>query len=517
MSNCAICTVNDLYEVLGGGTPSTKVKEYWEGDIPWITSADILDIKKIIPRKNISPEGIKNSAANIAPANSIIVVTRVGLGKIALTEREISFSQDCQALIPISEITVPKYALYYLSKAVEKFKYSNRGTTISGVTKKQLKDLKFLLPPPSEQHRIVSKIEELFSELDNGIENLKKAQAQLKTYRQAVLKHAFEGKLTVEWRRKNNPEPADKLLEQIKEEREKYYQQQLEEWKRACEKAQKKGKKKPLKPQKAKNLAPFKNEELERLPKLPKGWSWAKPQWLCKNYSNAICAGPFGTIFKAKDFKDSGIPIIFLRHVSPGKYLTHKPGFMDKKKWEEIFLSYSVYGGELLITKLGEPPGICAIYPEGIGPAMVTPDIIKMDVDHSVASSKYLMHYFNSEVARKFTFGIAYGTTRLRMTLPIFRNMPIAYPSLLEQKVIVQEIESRLSVCDNLEQTIEDSLQKAEALRQSILKKAFEGKLVHQNPNDEPAEKLLERIKKEKAELEAKAKSAKQKSKKRPN
>lgn len=115
---------------------------------------------------------------------------------------------------------------------------------------------------------------------------------------------------------------------------------------------------------------------------------------------NSICAGPFGTIFKAKDFRSEGIPIIFLRHIKPGKFEWKKNICMDKKVWEEFHQPYSVYGGELLITKLGDPPGDAAIYPNGEGTSMVTPDVIKMNVDEEVALTKFLLYFFNSNVSK---------------------------------------------------------------------------------------------------------------------
>jgi len=172
------------------------------------------------------------------------------------------------------------------------------------------------------------------------------------------------------------------------------------------------------------------------------------------------------------------VPIIFLRHVSAGKYLTHKPRFMDRQKWEELFRSYSVYGGELLVTKLGEPPGVCAIYPEGIGPAMVTPDVMKMAVDDFCVHPEYLMHFFNSETSRKNATNLAFGTTRLRLTLPIFRNLAVPLPSLDEQQQIVAEVERRLSIASESEAQIDATLRRAESLRRSILKKAFSGSLL---------------------------------------
>jgi type I restriction enzyme S subunit len=131
------------------------------------------------------------------------------------------------------------------------------------------------------------------------------------------------------------------------------------------------------------------------------------------------------------------VPIIFLRHVGEGKYLTHKPGFMDKKKWDEVFRPYSVYVGELLVTKLGEPPGTCTIYPRGIGPAMVTPDVIKMEVNEEQADPRYLMYFFNSRIAKEMMFGLAFGVTRLRIDLPMFKSLWVPIPPISEQREIV--------------------------------------------------------------------------------
>ena len=388
------------------------------------------------------------------------------------------------------EYVVKKYLYYYLQNTIAEFYNKTHGSGMVHITKKKFEATPFLLPPFPEQRAIVSKIEQLFSDLDNGIDNFKEAQEQLKIYRQAVLKAACGGKLVpteAELARAEGRdyEPADVLLARILEER-------REKWN---------GKGKFKEP-----AAPDTNV----LPELPEGWVWATAQTLSTFESESICAGPFGTIFKAKDFRPFGVPIIFLRHVGPCRYLTHKPTFMDKTKWNELFKQYSVYGGELLITKLGEPPGICAIYPHGIGPAMVTPDVMKMSVNEEVASPRFLMYYFNSEISRRFASGSAFGTTRLRITLPIFRNMPIPLPPITEQNQIVQEIETRLSICDKLEVTVAESLEKAESLRQSILKKAFEGKLLNEKELEEarnaldwePAEKLLERIKAQKNKYE---------------
>ena len=159
-------SVGQLYKIVGGGTPSTKVKRYWNGDILWISSADIHGLYDIRPRRKITPEAIKNSATNLVPTGSIIVVTRVGLGKIARTRKPLCFSQDSHALIGNASFVDPDYILYYLSQAVQFFKHASRGTTISGVTKKQIVNLPLPIAPFNEQKRIVSKIESIFDRID---------------------------------------------------------------------------------------------------------------------------------------------------------------------------------------------------------------------------------------------------------------------------------------------------------------------------------------------------------------
>ena len=126
----------------------------------------------------------------------------------------------------------PAYLYYFISHRLSEITKDNRGSTIRYIRIGNLTDYDVTFPCDQAQHRIVAKIEELFSELDKGIENLKTAREQLKVYRQALLKHAFEGKLTVQWREQNRDQLASAaaLLARIQTEREQRYQQQLQQW-----------------------------------------------------------------------------------------------------------------------------------------------------------------------------------------------------------------------------------------------------------------------------------------------
>ena len=146
------------HDILSGGTPSTKNEEYWKGNIPWITSADIVDLKTARPRKHITEEAIRESATNLIKKGNVIVVTRVGLGKLFRNDFDVCISQDSQGLIVKNEVNAD-YLVYILKDRVENFKKVSQGSTIQGVTKKRLSEIKIPFPPLDVQREIVAEIE----------------------------------------------------------------------------------------------------------------------------------------------------------------------------------------------------------------------------------------------------------------------------------------------------------------------------------------------------------------------
>lgn len=146
-------------KIIGGGTPSTQIKEFWIGDIPWITSADIDDNGKITIRKYISEDGLANSTSNIIPKGNVIAVSRVGLGKIAVNNVDVAISQDLQGLIIDTEKILPSFFVAMYSKLSDKIKSKARGTTIKGITKDELVSLTIPVPPLEIQKQIVERLE----------------------------------------------------------------------------------------------------------------------------------------------------------------------------------------------------------------------------------------------------------------------------------------------------------------------------------------------------------------------
>jgi len=390
----------------------------------------------------------------------------------------------------LKSYTSNKFLCYFLNQ----FNYSGfvTGTTRLKLNQASLKNIPILFPPLNEQVRIVTKIEELFSELDSGIASLKNAQEKLKVYRQAVLKHAFEGKLTAQWREENKDklETPEQLLTRIQQEREARYQAQLAEWETAVEKWETGGKegKKPSKPLKPIAIRTVKNSELSQL---PHGWIWLEYAGICEQIRNGISAKPSGES-GSKIFRISAVRSMEF-NLNDYRYLQN-----DNGQFDDYYLSK----GDLVFTRYNgtrDYVGVCAEY-HGDGTHLYPDKLIQTRLAVKSISPSYLEKAISSGDSRQFL------EKRIRTTAGQsgisggdIKVMPVPICSEEEQGILENYIAEQLSHIERMNTEIESSVSKAELLRQAILQKAFSGQLVPQDPNDEPASELLARIQAEKA------------------
>ena len=380
----------------------------------------------------------------------------------------------------------------------------DRSTAIPGLNRDDAYDLEVDLPPLTEQQRIVAKIDKLFSELDKGVESLKTARAQLKVYRQAVLKHAFEGKLTAQWREENKDklETAEQLLTRIKRERTAYYVTALEEWKRALTewRANDENGRRPAKPKR-----PIWTVEINRsgLREVPVGWRYFPFGILAVKIRNGISVRP--------DEKGP-LKIFRISAVRPMSF-----DLQDCRKITDIdgrFQDYRLSYGDLVFTRYSgsrDYVGVSAMY-RGDGSHVYPDKLIRCEIKSEVLEPAYLEAATNSGESRAFI------EKRIRTTAGQsgisggdIKAMPVPICSDLEQAEIVRILEAKFKVTEVIESQLEAALVDAETFRRAILKKAFCGELVEQDPNDEPAAVLLERIKAEKASQKPEAKTRQRK------
>ncbi|HLO49006.1 MAG TPA: restriction endonuclease subunit S [Kamptonema sp.] len=467
-----------------------------------------------ITAKNIKPNGLdlsdvtyvdetfhKSIYERCNPEKGDVLLTKDGVktGVVTLNTLDEQFSLlSSVALFKTNKLVLcSNYLRYFLSSPVG-FKMITgqmTGTAIKRIVLDKIRQSYICLPPLPEQHRIVAKIEELFTELDAGVELLKKLKAKLKRYRQAVLKAAVEGNLTKEWREANQGklEPASMLRDRIlKQRREKWEAEQL-----AKMKAQGKTPKDDSWKLKYKEpIAP----DTSDLPELPNGWCWATLDQISVKITDGEHLRPKvvekGVYFlSAKDIREEGVNF-------------DEPLFVSEDDAEKFRNRCDPEKGDILIVSRGATVGrSCLVNTDTMFCLLGSVILIKL---YPYVLNQFAIYSIKSPDIQKHIINLSGSTAQQAIYIRDIRKAYIPLPSLEEQHQIFNEVERCLSVIHQLEKTIDTNLKRAEKLRQSILKQAFEGKLVPQDPNDEPAEKLLERIKAEKAKHEVEKKPKRQ-------
>ncbi len=345
----------------------------------------------------------------------------------------------------------------------------------------QFLDKSFIkVPPLPEQHRIVAKIEELFTKLDAGIKALKKIKKQLKCYRQSVLKSAFEGKLTEEWREKHLPAQAGK--------------DELEPTSLLL-----RDKTKDIYKTHRKNLPSVDDLQSNDL---PANWSYATLPYLVTNEKYSIKRGPFGSSIKKEYFVSSGYKVYEQQNVIKNDFKLGKY-YINEEKFQEM-KAFEIKTGDILISCSGTI-GRIVVVPESYKKGIINQALLKLTLDNNVIVTEFFVYLFRYFVKEKEFYANIKGVAIKNIaSVKELKKILFKLPPFLEQQKIVEEIEHHFSIADEIEKVVVQNLKQSKQLRQSILKKAFKGKLVPQDSTDEPAEELLERIKAEKEKHKAK-------------
>ena len=337
----------------------------------------------------------------------------------------------------------------------------------------------FLLAPLNEQRRIVAKIEELFSNLDAGVAALKRAKANLKRYRAAVLKAAVEGTLTAEWRAAHpDAEPAATLLARIlSERRQKWQADQLAKFAAA--------KKEPPKGWQAKYVEP-KGPETSGLPELPAGWCWTSVEQLgCVQ---------LGRQRSPKNRSDK-FPTKYIRAANLTEGGLALDDILDMEFQPRELETYRLHPGDILLSEASGSPdqvGKPVVWNGEIENCCFQNTVIRLRPEGMPSDYPLTVfrHYYMNKIFAKLAGGVGIN----HLSAAKFSSLAFPLAPLAEQKQIADEVELRLSTIAVSVRLLEVNLLRAARLRQSILKQAFEGKLVPQDPTDEPARVLLARI-----------------------
>lgn len=468
---------NIITELKGGGTPSKQNHAYWNGDLPWASVKDLKDFRYLEKTKDfISEEGLNNSSANLIPINSLIICTRMGLGKIAISKIPVTINQDLKA-VTLSHLV----NIEFIYDQYKTLSIIGSGMTVAGIKQEELLAFLFALPPLEEQQAIVEVVNQLFAEVEK-LEALTKKRISLKEdfvtsalrrltethntaiewnglkdqlstffseknsvkkLREAILQLAVQGKLTAKWRANNpNIEPASELLKRIEAE-----------------------KKQLIKEKKIKKEAPLPAITKDEVTyDLPKGWVWCRFQEVFDIRD--------GTHDSPKDSLDKvTYPLVTSKNFNNGEIDFDSARRISKEDYLKVIQRSQVHNGDILFSMIGGNIGNQVEVGEFTEYAIKNVALFKHYRYGLPAKgflkvfSKYIAMSLQSEAA---------GGAQPFVSLKFFRNLVLGLPPKEEQKAIVEQVNSLMALCDELEQQIEISHTQVEQLMQSCLKEVFE-------------------------------------------
>ena len=447
---------------------------------------NLFDICRPKQWKTIAVKDLKNEGYPVYGANGIIgfhnefnheketllIGCRGSCGEIHISQPKSYINGNAMCLDELSD-NILLYYLYYFLKGYN-FKSIISGSTQPQITQIGLRKVEIPIPPLETQQAIVNKIESLFDEIDEGIGRLKTAAQQIQQYRQSLLKNAFNGELTKEWRSKHaDALPSEnELLAQIQTAREQHHAQQLADWQTAVSQWEQNGKegKKPSKSKASTQAVKFE----ENFADLPRGWGVVKLENIAEINS--------GMSVSANRKLTNPIAVNYLRVGNVQRGYLDLEEIKEMKIEAESFNKYRLRFGDVLFNEGGDRDklGRGWIWENQVENCITQNHVFRASPFlKSITHSKYISYLGNSRYGKSYFEETGKQTTNLAsINKTVLSNFPVKLPSLAEQTQIVAILESKLTACDQLADELAKQLKQAEMLKQAVLKAAFSGGLL---------------------------------------
>ncbi|WP_070454098.1 restriction endonuclease subunit S [Neisseria sp. HMSC31F04] len=456
-------TLGEISIVKMGQSPNGK--SYNKEKEGYLLIGGASDLGDIYP----SPKQYTNEATKLSKANDIIICIRATIGRLNLSDKVYCLGRGV-AGIEVNENIETKFIWYSLMNNEAYLLKNSTGTTFQQISSPTLKKLPIIYPTSKEtQQAIVNKIESLLDEIDEGIGRLKTAAQQIQQYRQSLLKNAFNGELTKEWRSKHaDTLPSEnELLAQIQTTREQHYAQQLVDWQTAVSQWEQNGKvgKKPSKPKAPTQAVKFEDNFAD----LPSGWGAIKINQVAEIFTGAT---PLKS--NANYYENGSIPWVTSGSLN-NEFVDSADSFVTDLALKETNLKL-----------LPKHTLLVAMYGEGKTRGKCSELLIEATTNQAIAgivlnekypiSRKFLKFYMfknYADIRRQSSGGV-----QPNLNLSLVGNIIFPLPCLAEQTQIVAILESKLTACDQLAAELAKQLKQAELLKQAVLKAAFSGNLL---------------------------------------
>jgi restriction endonuclease S subunit/energy-coupling factor transporter ATP-binding protein EcfA2 len=453
-----------IYRIVGGGTPSKSNISFFQGHIPFMT---VKDMKERFPSDtidHISEEAVEYSATTVVPADTLIVSTRMSLGKIVRPRFETAINQDLKALFLAKEIdkTFIEYWWCFQSKHIQDL---GTGSTVKGIRLEDIRSLSIDMPPAHEQKRIADKLNTLFARVDDCRDRLDHVSFTIKRFRQSVLSAATSGELTEDWRTEH--ENLD-IYPEIEE---------------------------------ASTEFNFTDASCFGDFRFPTNWTIARLGEI------AEISGGITKDSKKQSLADEELPYLRVANVQRGYFdLSEiKTIRVPQKRVDKLLLK----AGDILFNEGGDLDklGRGWVWNGEIERCTFQNHVFRVRLHDELFVPKFFSWYGNLRGADYF-LSVGKQTTNLAsINKSLLSALPVVVPPAEEQQEIVRRVEGLFAYADSIEALYQNACDQIERLIPALLDKAFRGELVEQDPNDEPASILLEKIKTEKIRMESEQKT----------
>lgn len=461
---------DDVAEIVGGGTPPSKdLTNFLDQGIPWITPSDLTGYDGIyISRgaRDLSPKGYAGSGAQLMPAGTVLFSSRAPIGYCVIAENDICTNQGFKSLV-LHNGLIPEYIRYYLISSKDYAELLASGTTFKELSGSRMATFSIPVAPTNEQNRIVTKLEQLFAHTRRARKELRKIPPLVERYKYAVLSAAFRGDLTADWRIKNpinqsGEELREKLLESHKASVESSHRQRTRQ-------------------------ENFDFPDTSQLPDLPESWTWLPVSKIATQVVDGV--------HKKPNYIEKGIPFLTVKNLTAGPFLDFDNcKYISPQDHEEFIRRTHPEKGDILISKDGTLGVTRAVRTDHIFSIFVSVALVK-PVDRGMTD--YLELAFQSPQLQEQMIGVGTGLQHIHL-VDLKRDLiPIAPEK--EREEIVCRIHKAFKKIDKIKEEAICATRLLDHLDQANLSKAFRGELVPQDPSDEPASTLLDRIRAERA------------------
>lgn len=375
----------------GGGTPNRENLTYWNGDIPWVSPKDMKTERIVVAEESITERGLRSSASNLLPPGRVLMVVRSGILKhtipVAINEMAVALNQDMKALNFDTDRCVGHFFLRWVQGLNDRLllAWAKQGATVESIEHTYLANTLIPLPDAHDQTQIAAFLDRETAKIDELVAEQRRLMELLKEKRQAIISHAVTKGL--------NPD------------------------------------------------APMKPSGIEWLGEVPAHWNAPKLKTLAQKQPASFTNGPFGSDLLTSELQEEGVPVIYIRDLKADGYCRSSTSYVTPEKADQLD-KFRVDEQDILIAKVGDPPGFCCMYPEGEPPGIICQDVIRMKPNFELVSPNYLCTLLNSPPGIEAIDSICVQLTRKRFSLADLHSLRLPLPPRSEQVEIVQRLET---------------------------------------------------------------------------